>query len=220
MVSKPFRSNDLLDKAAHELGNITIEWARIEGAIDELIVLLGPLEEGPAGHVFTGNIDIRNKIQMLKGLAFLRQHDRDWFGDVLFLLEYIDNDLRPKRNGLIHAEWFIPSGKLLRRTRKTKILRPQAHQLVLETEQNVSVKLRELRALLIDLQQVWLALLPALWYMIGEDDQLRPNASPSISYKQYLRWGGFGNPARQIRQKQQRRRKAAHKSKRPQAAMT
>ena len=120
-----------MDKAALELGHITMNWARLEGALDDFIALLAPLEDGAVTHVITGNADMRSKLQIMKGLGYLRQFDADWFADLIFMLDHIDNDLRVRRNGVIHAEWFLPSGQLLRQTRKTKLFKPQSRSVAL-----------------------------------------------------------------------------------------
>ena len=210
MRREPYRSsNKIINKAASELGQITIEWAAVENSIDELITLLVPLPDGPMNDAVLGNVDIRGKVQILRGAAFIQSIDNDWRDDIIFMLDVIDNDLRTRRNTAIHARWIIPSGKLHRRTRRTKIVRPQARQLILETEQNIPVKLSELRSLLLDLQLVTLCMMVFYWYMQGPDGRIDRETSPTISYKRYLQAAGLGNPLQQIRARQLRRRESA-----------
>jgi hypothetical protein len=200
----------LLDKAAVEVGHITFEWARLESVIGELMThLLGINASNQEAHILDGNMDIREKIHATKGLAFLRHFDKHWLNATLALLDHVDNNLRVRRNAIIHAEWFTPRGRTLsRRTRKTKILRPQSFQLALETEQHLPVKIAELRRLRLDLQETWLGMLPVLWYMSDGDGLISPDTSPTLSWRRYLRFAGLGNPLRNVNSVRRRERKA------------
>jgi hypothetical protein len=125
----PARSFKVNEQAALELGHITMNWGSLEGVLGELMAFLTPLESGSITHVYDGNTDFREKLLILKGLAFIRHFDADWLSDVIYLIDHIENDLRPRRNRVVHAVWFLPSGRLLRRTRKTKLFRPISNTL-------------------------------------------------------------------------------------------
>jgi hypothetical protein len=62
-----------LHRVAVEIGYISIYWAWLEHAVDELITLLAPLDRGHCAEAITGNTDIRQKVQMVRALAFIRK---------------------------------------------------------------------------------------------------------------------------------------------------
>lgn len=208
-MTTPSRKSTLFEKAALELGHITMEWARLEGSLNEFLRVLTPLEEDTLAQIYYGNTDLRGKIQIALAIGFHRKVDVDWFSDFQYLLNYVDNNLRPRRNAVIHAEWFVPKRKLVRRTHKTKFLRPQAFQTTLETQQNIPVNIKELRILKEDMRICWLATLPLTFFLYGDEGNLRPLTSPDISYRQYLRAAKLDDLPRQLRKRPQPRPSAS-----------
>jgi len=144
-----------LQRVALELGYISIYWAWLEDAIDALITQLAPLEEGHAANAIMGSTDIRQKVQMLKALAFIRKGETEgWYEAVIANLNVIDNDLRGRRNAFVHAPWFVPKGKLVRHRKSTKIAKTQAFQPpVLTTLEITPVKIAEARKLKEDMRK-------------------------------------------------------------------
>lgn len=200
------------EKAALEVGHICFEWAALEDVLGVLMAhLLGLGERSPEAHIVDGNMDIREKIQATKGLAFLRHFDKKWLETTLSLLDHIDNNLRTRRNLVVHAAWFNVGGRSMQaRTRKTKLVRPQSFRLELQTEQNLPTKISDLQRLRRDLQETWLGLLPVYWYMLSADGTLiSPQTSPTISWRQYLRWAGLGNPLRNVNSVRLRQQRAS-----------
>src|SRR5215471_12058865 len=100
------KQRDIFSKAALQLGYISIYWAWLEHVIDEWIEELAHIDEPQIAQAIVGNAEVRGKIQMAKALCFLRKTDQDWFEFILKKLDYIDNDLRVRRNQSIHAGWF------------------------------------------------------------------------------------------------------------------
>jgi hypothetical protein len=162
------------DKAAEELGLVCIYWAWLEQTLDELIIELAKLERGDIGRSVTANADIRPKISMTKALAFLRKPSDDWFSYALETLDLIDNNLRPRRNLFVHSGWYSPKGVLTRITRKTKLKRPQAFRLTLTTEEQMPIKLADVRRMKIDIIVAIRILVVLLASVMREDDERRP----------------------------------------------
>ena len=184
----------LTEKAATALGHITIAWGRLEAALEELLQELARLDERHVAESITGNLDIRSKIQALKGLAFVRGVDMGWRTAAISLLDHVDNTLRVKRNDVIHAKWFTPKGTLVRITKKTKLLRPQAFQLTLETEQYTSTKVSYLRELHEHILSADYDFMFIIWYIVRE----KPTGTllerpPKLSFQRYLRQVGYGS---------------------------
>jgi hypothetical protein len=201
----------ILEKAALEVGLICLEWSMLEDIIGSFMAhLLGVNAEGESAAILDGNMDIRSKIHATKGLAFLRHYDEEWLRTTLTLLDHVDNNLRGRRNAIIHANWFTPRhNSLLQRNRRTKIVRPQSFQLALEVEQNTPVKIRDLCLLRHDIQQTWAGFLPLFWYMCDGEELIDPTSSPTISWRRYLRLAGLGNPLRNVNAVRLRQRRAS-----------
>ena len=127
MAKDPHRKP--LQRVALQLGYVSIYWAWIEDVIDALITELAPLEKGHAANAITGSTDVRQKVQMLKALAFIRKGESEgWYEAVIANLNVIDGDIRSRRNAFVHSPWFVPKGKLVRHKKSTKIAKSQAFQ--------------------------------------------------------------------------------------------
>ncbi|EFI52017.1 hypothetical protein [Afipia sp. 1NLS2] len=142
-----------LEKIALELGYISIYWAWIEDVIDELVTTLAPLQEGHVADAITGNADMKQKIQMVKALAFLKRKEHPgWYDSVVGNLNTIDNDLRTRRNSYIHSMWKVPRGRLTRQKKIVRISKPQAFkEPELATRELKPIKIKETRQLCQDL---------------------------------------------------------------------
>jgi hypothetical protein len=147
MAKDPHRKP--LQRVALQLGYVSIYWAWIEDVIDALITELAPLEKGHAANAITGSTDVRQKVQMLKALAFIRKGESEgWYEAVIANLNVIDGDIRSRRNAFVHSPWFVPKGKLVRHKKSTKIAKSQAFQPpVLTTLEITPVKIAEARKL-------------------------------------------------------------------------
>jgi hypothetical protein len=192
---------DDFDRTALELGHISIEWARIEHSLDELIEILIPLDKDNSvlNDAITGNIDIRNKAQIIKAVAFLKQKDKGWYVIITKLINKIDNDLRPRRNGFIHARWVKSKNAKAKITKRTKFLKPQSFTTVLETSQNIKVGINELRKLREEMGHVIICIMVCIWYCIPPTEEELKDLGvtsekelPPLSFQRYLHLIGFG----------------------------
>jgi hypothetical protein len=155
MAAKLQSDGKHFDELAKALGYICIQWGRLEVILSEFIELLTPLEEGDISNSITANMDIRTKIQTIKALAYIRKPSEEWFQKMVILLDYIDNNLRPRRNRVIHDAFFRPKGKIVRRMHQIKFEKPQAFQLALRTISIIPVKLSDVRQLAIELDDLF-----------------------------------------------------------------
>lgn len=154
-MARTRRTQETFDKVALALGHVCIEWGRLEQGLDEFIDLLAPLETGDVSRSITSSLDIRSKIQTIKALAYLRKHSDEWFADMSLILDYIDNNLRPRRNQYVHAGWFLPKEGLIRRKHQIKFTRPQSFQLTLQTQVNSRTQIREINQLARELSDLF-----------------------------------------------------------------
>ncbi len=118
---------------AEAIGQFVIAWSELEHAADELIMRLGVLDES-YGSIVLGHIDFRDKLAILRSLGFVKQPNDEWFAFLEKTVNQIDGVLRPFRNRIVHDAWsFTPTGRAFRVEREPKLLRPQAHERVLDT---------------------------------------------------------------------------------------
>jgi hypothetical protein len=106
-----------LDKVANGIGYICIFWAWLDDFLGEMILKLCPFDprkiintdEEKLNQIFRSNGDIRDKIRVLRAVAFVRKWDDKWFKKVDKLLDQIDNDC-----GLDAIGWSTIAGSLPR----------------------------------------------------------------------------------------------------------
>jgi hypothetical protein len=118
-------------------------------------------------------------------------------------LDRIDNDLRPRRNEMIHAHWQSPKGRLQKITHRTKIIRPQSFQRILETEQRIPAKVSDLRKLRLDLIHAWAGVLFATMFAVRSSRVGGQQPLPSKLTRRYFRRAGLGILPKDAHSKQQ-----------------
>lgn len=150
------------DRLAVALGHICIGWSRLERDLDEFIELLAPLEAGDISRSVTAGMDIRDKVQAVRALAYLRKPNDRWFKTMLSILDYIDNDLRVRRNRYIHDGWYIPEGKLTRFQKQIKLEKPNSFQLRLVTERQFRDNISAIEMLATELSEMFMPIF-TLW---------------------------------------------------------
>lgn len=179
-------NNSPFDKIALELGRVDMAWSRIEDLIDAFIAeLLHFDERSEIVRCITANADIRNKVQMVKSMSFIRKDDSHWFDTLVKHLNTIDNDLRSRRNSFVHAHWYKPGRKIIRQNKRTKLKRPQSFKFELTTYEDIPVKVSDVKKLHSDMDKTWMNMLLCLWYVYRDlDPQAEP--LPQISFARYL----------------------------------
>lgn len=159
-----------LEKHIEAIGHVCIEWSYLEGATDYLIGRLIPINSGQPLDVLTTNIDFRSKLQIVKGLGI--SHSLGWQGDLLKLVDYVDNTLRPARNRYVHDAWVTRAeGPPLRLEAAMRIRKAQAHSpLVVETINLKPTDIEEMWSIIrrIGLAAGW------IWQAAVEHDGQRP----------------------------------------------
>jgi hypothetical protein len=184
------------DPVAIELGYIIMEWAAIDDQLDQFIAELGHIDDKAIADILCGNIELRGKIQITKGLSFVRKRSDDWLSAIVKVLDHIDNELRPKRNLFAHAHWFHfkrRSGAPTLITKRTKLTKPQSFKLLeLETRQMHDYNLSDLRKFRSQLTYAWVDLMFLFWYAMREDNYPADNSEEQpLSFQQYLQAVGY-----------------------------
>ena len=114
---------------AHEIGWVCIHWRWLEFLIESaLLHLLTLPQNDDAGHCVMVESDIRAKSRMLKSIGFIKRPSDEWYERLERLINSIDNDLRPKRNDIVHGLWTHDGRQPLLTRGVSKVIRPQSHQ--------------------------------------------------------------------------------------------
>lgn len=190
-MAPPPRSSSKIEEArkreaklAEALGLVCIRWGRLDNALCEFIELLAPLEPGQISETITAELDIRVKIQIIKALAFLRHPSSEWLKKMLLLLDYIDNDLRIRRNRYIHDGWYRKNNGFFRAQRKIKFIKPQSFQLELQTVTKTHSKITDVKNLAKELDDLTLIVF-SFWLDYAHPENAR--SLPPKLWTQFLR---------------------------------
>lgn len=120
------REDSKFAKYALPIGWVCMQWTALEVEINGLLLALIPMEQGHAGQSLMAQIDMREKVQIAKTLGFIKKPDDKWFKELQELLNYIDNELRIKRNRYVHDLWFFEEEKMKKMQFVNAIKRPQS----------------------------------------------------------------------------------------------
>lgn len=192
-----------LERVASCVGYISMEWAHSENFVAQFVSLLADFQDDRVSAILHSNTDIRTNIQIAKGFCYIKQDDKLWFETAIAILNLIDNNLRIRRNSVIHAEWIIPEGKLFRRTRKMRLVKPQYYCIELETIQDTPFRVNELKRLHKDIEDVMFSFLPVFGYMMRENLSVE-YPEQQVSWMKFLRITKSENPMNCVRRVKKR----------------
>lgn len=128
--------NENLADHAVAIGYVCIYWGLIEINLDKMVTYLTQFKDMKTAIIFAANMDIRDKIDLLKALGFANKPDQEWYDEFARTLNIVNGDLRPRRNRYVHDIWTVEDEQILKITMKTKIanIPPSGEkELVLET---------------------------------------------------------------------------------------
>jgi hypothetical protein len=134
------------DSCAMAIGYVCIEWGLLEGTFDRFMrQLFGWSHRDETTHILNMNIRQSEKITIIRAVGTAQSPSLDWLERLTRTLTTIDNDIRPLRNRFVHDMWLISQHEpLLRRTRTTKISRPQARQIEVSAFSDRSTQVSEI----------------------------------------------------------------------------
>jgi hypothetical protein len=134
------------------IGHLCIYWAALEDELDSLLEVLIPLEsENRVKETVAWSIDFREKIRILGTVGFIRKINDEWYARLEKELNRLDNELRTVRNRYIHDMW-LGMTTIVRRTRKPRVVRPQARQLALEIHEDKIIEADDIWQFIIDVR--------------------------------------------------------------------
>jgi hypothetical protein len=133
---------DAFRQTAEALGFLTMFWGHLEGKINSIVIKL--LKTRNLHYQIVGHIGFREKLQIIKSVAFTSTdyvsptptENIEWFDKLEDIINFIDNELRPNRNRMIHDMWIGKSASdaLIRFGFAPKLKRSQPRQRTLERD--------------------------------------------------------------------------------------
>jgi len=146
-IEEPYLAPEFNDHA-RALGVMCVVWGHLEASLNLLLSMLLDLNDAKLNETVNHNVDMRNKLQIVLGLGYLKVKNDTWFTILKWVIETIDNDLRPRRNRFIHDTWTkTDTGAVKRIEAKTGLRKPQAFKLEYFTKIEVGVTVDEVNLL-------------------------------------------------------------------------
>lgn len=118
-----------LDNVYASIGQICALWVEIEVSVDSIIQHIAaanhlvPTGEGEVVYVMLQNMDIREKTEALKALAFIHFGDSTLLSETQRLMSLVGQCLRNTRNRMIHDAWKQKGDAIIQRRRTTRLSR-------------------------------------------------------------------------------------------------
>ena len=157
----------------------------LESGIDGLNGLLLGIESDDVQNIIAAATDSKSKITMARGLIIFRSFEKTWVKRAIKILDRVDNELRVKRNSLVHSSFVAPTGKMIKKTAKTRIQKPQAYQLTVSTIDMVHIKPSEILKISEDFAKTFADIIFLMAYV--QYWQETPQDKKKASYEQYMK---------------------------------
>ena len=134
-----------LNEHARAIGHVCILWAWVENAIELFLSDLAFGRDNKTGKVVLANLDMREKGQILKTVAFAKKPTDRWYEEVRIVVDGIDNELRTKRNRFTHDLWWLSGETVQKRWKRARVKRPQArHEYIVSHHEDAPIDAREI----------------------------------------------------------------------------
>ena len=135
-----------MDAHALAIGHLCIAWANLEATVNHFMGELLGIGGSQFSDVLSANVDLRQKIQIVKGIGFLRKLSPEWFERLQGALDVIDNVHRPERNRYVHDDWRPKAKWTLRERKRVAIRRRQSRK---------PLEISTFERAIVDPEQIW-----------------------------------------------------------------
>ena len=172
------------DEYARAIGHVCIAWSQLEAMINATFHYLAfhSSEESPGSRIICHNIDFREKIQIVMGMAHYGKHSDEWFSTLQKTMNDIDNLIRPERNRMVHDHWIYENEQMRRKTLRPGFKKPQAFQLECSTDHVEPIEVDDIWRLVEDIETSRGKLIAShsRYYDLDIDEQLREFEARSL----------------------------------------
>jgi len=150
------------DAIAPGLGLVVIVWGQLEYTVSLSLAVMLNIHQHPQNDAVLGFIDFREKLEIIKAWGFVHRPNDRWHRRLEKVVNHIDNDLRPRRNRMIHHNWLPgTAGAHTLQDPKPKLKRPQSFKRVLENE-SIQISPSDMLQLVQDIWEAISALLKVM----------------------------------------------------------
>jgi hypothetical protein len=152
MTTEPLGPKELAEHAS-AIGYLCIYYAELENILTQLISRMAGLK-GETFDLFVNQVDLLKKLTIARGFAVSTKAPSEWCDDLDLILVDIQKHIIPKRNRYVHDSWRVTmvGSVVLRRTDRTRVVRPQSRQPpVLTTQEYVNTSAADIWQLSKDL---------------------------------------------------------------------
>jgi hypothetical protein len=113
---------------AHQraIGMLCNEWADLEIAVAVLFIAVAKMPQDNFSLAICRTLAFRDMIDASKVAIISRFQNDAWIDAVKAELNYIDNDLRPERNRLVHDQWGLELGTPFQFHISPRLYKPKA----------------------------------------------------------------------------------------------
>jgi hypothetical protein len=163
------------------IGRCVIAWSAAERGLESLLVNLLFSRGLPSqdAKVVVANLDLRERARITIGLAYQANLSRKRVLAIEKLANRMSDDLRTRRNRLLHDSWSISRGLISKRASTgTKLARPQAWQLDLLVPDYEPVEPAALAAFIDDCLKVADAMMDESEHLIDQAARHLPSTQP------------------------------------------
>ncbi|HTV69759.1 MAG TPA: hypothetical protein VMF90_14590, partial [Rhizobiaceae bacterium] len=113
------------------LGRSVIAWSYLERAVEHSLGILLTAHGVPfaESEIISTNVSLRDRVPLIATLAHRKFASAPWFDELIDLTNLASNELRNRRNRIVHDAWADDTGRLSRRSSsKPKLIRPQSRK--------------------------------------------------------------------------------------------
>ncbi len=136
----------LPDEHLRAIGFVCVAWNYLEQEVTQYLATMIPVQTLKDIHVMGAELDIRDKLALLRGFAFNRINDHEMRDELDDIINHIDNELRSDRNRIIHDSWVQGAGPTKRLRYKTAYKKPESRQpLRLTTFEEVEMSVEDIQ---------------------------------------------------------------------------
>lgn len=115
----------LSDNLLAAIGSVGISWGSLDHETGKLATYLFTAPYTSDSHIITGTVGFKDRLALIRALAYERVTNKEAFTDLDLLLGFIENELRTERNRVTHDLW-ISGGNLRIQLKPRYIKKPYA----------------------------------------------------------------------------------------------
>lgn len=163
---------------ALQIGGVCVNWSAIDSTLGFILGKYMKVDEHIG--VATGILDMNRKCELVKALSFIAD-DKQRHKRLVKVLNFLDGELRPIRNRYVHDNYSFFTGENIRKIFKAKIVKPQAFQMALITQEQVNVSADEIESFNNDLNACAMFLTYHLLGTIIKPEKAEPKAMEAFT---------------------------------------